>query len=208
MNDNRAAAQELPGQVLAAARKGQERVTKSVKNMTTNFSSLPTPAQLREKAPDFMAKLPSRLPARLQPKANGLANRLPNRLPSPEQLLTSAQEFAGHARSVQRLVAEQVRSVATPLAHQAAARLAQVGTKATAAKAGAESGTTTKVSGVTVTNRSSEPSTPTKSTKTGATSKPASTSKPGSTAKPASTAKPTGAKPGSTTKPKTNPADK
>src|SRR5262249_44740912 len=82
---------------------------------------LPTPAQLREKAPALAAKLPGR-----------------------DQLMSGAQELVGHARSVQRLVVEQVRTVAVPLAHQAAARLAKVGAQP------AQSQTATRVSGVQV----------------------------------------------------------
>jgi hypothetical protein len=220
MNDYRAAGQELQGQVLAAARKGQERVTKSVKNMTTaaqqirpqlanlsrppfNISALPSPAQLREKAPEFVAKLPAKLPP-------GLQTRLQTRMPNPEQLRTSAQEFADHARSVQRLVADQVRSVATPLAHQAAARLAQVGGPTTATKAGSEAGTTTKVRQVTVSKASKPADTPAKpaakpSTTSAASAKPSTASaKPSTTsAKPSTTsAKPstTSAKPSTTAK--------
>ena len=230
MNDYRAAGQELPGQVLAAARKGQERVTRSVRNVTTaaqqlrpqlanlprpafSVSALPSPSQLREKAPDFVANLP----ARLQPM---LPNRVQTRLPSPEQLRTSAQEFAGHARSVQRLVADQVRSVATPLAQQAAARLAQVGAPAQAARK-AESqgkpGTTTKVSQVTVTGASKPASRPADKPADKPASKPADkpASKPSATSKTTrsgSTAKTSQARtsqprPG-TAKPKTGPADK
>jgi hypothetical protein len=210
MNENRAGSQELPGQVIAAARKGQERVTKSVKHMTAAAQqfrpqlanlSVPTPAQLREKAPEFVANLPAKLPPRLQ---QHLPNRLPNRLPSPEQLRASAQEFAGHARSVQRLVADQVRNVATPLAHQAAARLAQVGT-ANGVKAEPETGTTTKVRQVTVT-KSSQPA-----------DKPGTSDKPGTakTTKADETPKPktrpagaTSAAKSSSSKPKSTPADK
>jgi hypothetical protein len=155
MNDYRAAGQELQDQVLAAARKGQQRVAATVKNVTAaaqqirpqlanlpkptlnlsalNLSALPGQAQIREKAPALVAKLPNRLPPVLQTK-----------LPTPDQLKAGASELAGHARSVQRLVVGQVRNVTTPLAHQAAARLAQVGVPAEKAE------TTTKVSEVTV----------------------------------------------------------
>ena len=121
MNDTRAVGQELQDQVLAAARKGQQRVASTVKNVTAtaqlirpqlpslprptlNTSALPTPAQIRERAPQLVAMLPS-----------------------TEQLRAGAHEFAGQLLSVQRKVVEQVRSVTTPLAHQAAAVLAQVG---------------------------------------------------------------------------------
>jgi hypothetical protein len=151
MNDYRAAAQDLQGQVLAAARKGQQRVAATVKNVTAaaqqirpqlanlpkptlNIAALPGQAQFREKAPALVAKLPTRLPANLQTK-----------LPTADQIKAGAAELAGHARSVQRMVVGQVRSVATPIAHQAAARLAQVGAP------DANSETTTRVSQVTVT---------------------------------------------------------
>src|SRR5262249_23945644 len=85
MIDTRAMAQELQEQVLAAARKGQKRVTNTVKNVTATaqmirpqlprmpaISTIKLPSaeqlaelrdrqlsQLREKAPGLMAKLPS-----------------------------------------------------------------------------------------------------------------------------------------------------
>ena len=219
MNDYRAAGQELPGQVLAAARKGQERVSRSVKTAaqqirpqlanlsrpTFSVSALPSPAQLREKAPEFVAKLPGRLPARLQPM---LPNRLPNRVPSPEQLRTSAQEFAGHARSVQRLVADQVRSVATPLAHQAAARLSQVGGSApgtSSAKTASKTGTTTRVSQVTVSKASGPTDKPAdKPSTTGKSSRSGSTAATGEPAKPKTGPAKTG--PAKTDPAKTGPA--
>jgi hypothetical protein len=156
MNDYRAAGQELQGQVMAAARKGQQRVTSTVKNVTSaaqqirpqlaglpkpslSLTSLPGQAQLREKAPELASKLQSRLPDTLQ-----------SRLPSPDQVKAGAQQLAGHARSVQRTVVGQFRSAAMPLAHQAATRLAQVGVPTGAGKAAADGKTTTKVTGVTV----------------------------------------------------------
>lgn len=139
MIDTRAVGQELQGQVLDAARKGRERVTSTVKTVTATaqhirpqlaslprpsltMPALPTPGQLREKAPAVAAKLPK-----------------------PRQLVAGAQELAGHARSVQRLVIEQVRTVAAPLAQQAATRLAKVGAPP------AKPRTATRVSGVEVT---------------------------------------------------------
>ena len=220
MNDNRAAAQELQGQVLAAARRGQERVARSVRTAaqqirpqlaslprpTISISALPTPAQLREKAPEFVSKLPAKLPARIQTR---LPNRLQNRLPSPEQLRTSAQEFAGHARSVQRLVTDQVMSVATPLAHQAAARLSQVGAQTASDQAATEAGTTTKVSRVTVTKNAKPSEAAAESKPSAKPSAKATTTAKG--AKTGSTAASESAKPGtrsSSSKPKTDPADK
>src|SRR5579862_5405658 len=109
MNDYRAAGQELQGQVLAAARKGQQRVASTVKNVTAaaqhirpqlanlpkppvSLSALPGQAQLREMGPALVAKLPSRL----QPK-----------LPTPDQLKAGAQGLADQARTVQRRVVDQ-----------------------------------------------------------------------------------------------------
>ncbi len=152
MNDYRAAGQELQGQVLAAARKGQQRMASTVKNVTAaaqhirpqlanlpkptlNLSALPGQAQLREKAPALVAKLPG---------------RLQTKLPSPDQLRAGAQELAGHARTVQRRVVDQVRTVATPLAHQAASRLSQLGTPDAKPAPSVNTKTTTRVSEVTV----------------------------------------------------------
>ncbi len=58
--------------------------------------------QLREKAPDFMA-----------------------RFPSSDQLMVGAHDVAGQVRSARRQVVDQVRTVATPLAQQAAAAFSQ-----------------------------------------------------------------------------------
>ena len=156
MNDYRAAGQELQGQVLAAARKGQQRVASTVKNVTAaaqhirpqlaslpkptlNISALPGQAQLREKAPALVAKLPG---------------RLQTKLPTADQLKAGAQGLADQARTVQRRVVDQVRTAATPLAHQAAARLTQFAGPTTkpAGKPAPEvkSETTTRVSEVTV----------------------------------------------------------
>lgn len=152
MNEHRAAGQELQGQVLAAARKGQQRVASTVKNVTAaaqhirpqlaslpkptlNFSALPGQAQLRERAPALVAKLPSRL----QPK-----------LPSPDQLKAGAEGLVEQARTIQRRVVHQVRTAATPLAHQAAARLNQFAEPTTKPAPEAKAETTTRVSEVTV----------------------------------------------------------
>ena len=147
MNDTRTVGQEIQDQVLAAARKGQQRVQSTMKTMTAtaamirpqlptlprpklsglprptlNVPGLPTPAQIRERTPALTAMLPS-----------------------PEQLRASAQEFAGQILAARRKVFDQVRSVTTPLAHQAAAALAQVGAptaKAAEEKASAPADTT------------------------------------------------------------------
>lgn len=152
MNDYRAAGQELQGQVLAAARKGQQRVASTVKNVTAaaqqirpqlaslprptlNLSALPGQAQLREKAPALVAKLPS---------------RLQTKLPTPDQLKAGAEGLVGHARTVQRRVVDQVRTAASPLAQQAAARLSEFGAPAARPAPGVKTQTTTRVSEVTV----------------------------------------------------------
>jgi hypothetical protein len=152
MNDYRAAGQELQDQVLAAARKGQQRVASTVKNVTAaaqhirpqlaslpkptlNMSALPGQAQLREKAPALVAKLPG---------------RLQTKLPTADQLKAGAEGLVGHARTVQRRVVDQVRTAATPLAHQAAARLSQFGAPATKPAPAVKAETTTRVSEVTV----------------------------------------------------------
>jgi hypothetical protein len=155
MIDTRTVGQELQDQVLDAARKGRERVTSTLKTVTETaqhirpqfahlpmpsltMPTLPTPAQLREKVPGLAAKLPT--PAQLREKAPGLAAKLP----TPAQLVSGAQELVGHARSVRRIVIEQVRTVAAPLAQQAATRLARVGAPP------AQPQTTTRVSRVEV----------------------------------------------------------
>lgn len=207
MNDYRAAGQELHSQVLAAARKGQERVNSTVKTVRAaadqirpQLANLPKPnlpsrAQLRERAPQ-LAKLPTQLQTQLQ-----------TRLPKPEQLRAGAEELAGHARSVRRVVIGQVASVAAPLAQQAATRLAQI------SEPPAKEGTA----------KTSKSSTPTRS---GSTSRRSTASKPRATAKPTpaassgtttkvskvtvtSDSKPEGtAKSAGSSKPKTKPADK
>jgi hypothetical protein len=152
MNDYRAAGQEFQDQVLAAARKGQQRVATTIKNVTAaaqqirpqlsslpkptlNLSALPGQAQLREKAPALVAKLPG---------------SLQTKLPTADQLKSGAQGLAGHARTVQRRVVDQVRTAASPLANQAATRLSQFAAPATKPAPAVKTETTTKVSEVTV----------------------------------------------------------
>ena len=196
MNDYRATGQELQGQVLAVARKGQQRVATTVKNVTAaaqqirpqlanlprptlNISALPVPSQLREKAPELVAKLQSRLPA-----------KLPTKLPTADEIKSGANEIAGHARSVQRMVVDQVRSVTTPLAHQAAARLAQVGIAANGE-------VTTRVSQVTVASEKTAEKaretakTAPKAARTSAPAKPRTRSTTTTTRKPKAKAAPT-----------------
>jgi hypothetical protein len=195
MNDYRAAGQELHSQVLAAARKGQERVNTTVKTVRAAAD------QIRPQ----LANLPKpSLPSRAQ-----LQTQLQTRLPKPEQLRASAEELAGHARSVRRVVIGQVASVAAPLAQQAATRLAQISeppAKVSTAKTSTSKSSTPAKSG-TGSKRStaSKPRTTAKST-------PAASS--GTTTKVSkvtvtSDSKPEGtAKNASSSKPKTKPADK
>jgi len=129
MIDTRAAGQELQDQLLAAARKGHRRVTNTVKNVTATaqmiqpqLPSMPTIklpyaeqlTQLREKQLTQLALL--------REKAPGLIARLP----SGDDLMAGAHDVAGQVRSVRRQVVSQLRTVATPLAHQAAAAFGQV----------------------------------------------------------------------------------
>src|SRR5215472_12782900 len=153
MIDRRALGQEIQEQVLDAARKGQKRVTRTVRNVTAtaqlirpqlpnwpalSVSGLPTPAQLREKATELMARIPT--PGQLRerapefmaklPTAGQLRERAPElmaKLPSPEQVRASAEELAGQFRSVQREFVGRVRTATTPLARQASAVLTQAG---------------------------------------------------------------------------------
>lgn len=128
MIDTRAVGQELQDQVLTAARKGHRRVTGTVRTVTA------TAQQIRPQLPSLprpTLNIPS------LPKATGireLAPALAAKLPSTDQLKAGAHELADQFMAVQRKVVGQVRSAATPLAHQAAAVLAQVGTPAAAAK--------------------------------------------------------------------------
>ncbi|HWF83148.1 MAG TPA: hypothetical protein VN695_21440 [Streptosporangiaceae bacterium] len=152
MNDYRAAGQELQDQVLAAARKGQRRVATTIKNVTAaaqqigpqlasmpkptlNLSALPGHAQLRDRAPALVGKLPG---------------QLQTKLPTADQLKASAENLVGHAVIVQRRVVDQVRTAATPLAQQAAARLSQFSAPAAKPAPDTKAGTTTRVSEVTV----------------------------------------------------------
>ena len=152
MNDTRTVGQEIQDQVLAAARKGQQRVANTVKNVTAtaqlirpqlpslprptlNTSGLPTPAQIREKAPQLVAMLPST--EQLRVGAHEFAEQLltvqrkvveqVRSVTTPLAQQAEAHDIAGQLLTVQRKVVEQVRSVTTPLAHQAAAVLGQVG---------------------------------------------------------------------------------
>ena len=172
MIDTRTVGQELQDQVLGVARKGRERVASTVKTVTATaqhirpqLQNLPrpnltrptlvTPAQLREKAPALIAMLPK-----------------------PRQLKAGAQEFAGQAQHAARIVLGQVRNVTTPLAHQAAARLAKVGTQPTRQE------TTTRVSEVKVTSAPSASSQDGSKAKTGRATGGTQKTKPQAKAKP------------------------
>ncbi len=122
MIDTRAAGQEFQDQVLAAARKGRQRVTTTVKTVTatahqirpqlpklpTVHIGLPTPAQLREKAPAFVAKLPH--PEQLREKAPAFIAKLPH----PEQLRERAPAFMAKLSHPDQL-ADQFRERAAKL---------------------------------------------------------------------------------------------
>jgi hypothetical protein len=183
MNDYRAARQELQDQVAAVARKGQQRVTSTVKTVTAtaqhirpqlaslpkptlNISALPGQAQLREMGPALYAKLP---------------NSVQTKLPTPDQMKASAQGLADQARAVQRRVLEQVRTAATPIAHQAAERLSQFGAPATKPAPSIKSETTTRVSEVTVTKGDKPKPTTTRTRPSASRGSAASQRKPGST---------------------------
>src|SRR5262252_8207929 len=155
MNDTRTVGQELQEQVLAAARKGRRRVTTTVRNAraTAQMIRPQLPAmppitiklpsadqlvqlteaqfnQLREKAPTLIARLPSRdrlaeLTERQLGQLREMAPGLLARLPDADQLRSGAAELAVQAQVVQRQVADRLRTVASPLARQAAAAFAQ-----------------------------------------------------------------------------------
>ncbi|MGI9009374.1 MAG: hypothetical protein ACR2FU_24825 [Streptosporangiaceae bacterium] len=87
-------------------------------------------SQLRKTAPGLIARIPNadylaRLTEKQIDQLRKTAPGLIARLPSPEHLRTGASELAGQVRSVQRQVTDQVRTVTTPLAEQAAAAFAQ-----------------------------------------------------------------------------------
>ena len=154
MSDTRSVGQELQDHVLAAARKGQQRVTSAVKNVTAtaqlirpqlpgfptvDLGALPTAHELREKAPELIAKLPTpeqlrekapaitvKLPSvhELREKAPGLIAKLPTpdqlremapgllaKLPTAEQLRAGAEEFTADVIAFQRQVLGHLRGV-------------------------------------------------------------------------------------------------
>src|SRR5216684_4400769 len=146
MIDTRAKGQELQEQVLAAARKGQKRVTNTVKNVTATaqmirpqLPSMPAINIVKLPSAEQFAQLRDRQLSQLRERAPGLIARLP----SADDVRAGAHEFAGQMRSVQRQVAGaqrqfagqvagaqrqfagQLRTAATPFAHQTAAALAQ-----------------------------------------------------------------------------------
>jgi hypothetical protein len=217
MNDYRAAGQELQSQVMAAARKGQERMNSTVKTVRAAAD------QIRPQ----LANLPiPSFPKASFPKANLPKANLPrptlsiSSLPSPAQLRERAEELAGHARSVRRVVIGQVAGVAAPLAQQAATRLAQIGeptAKASTGEVSTAKASTGTSSNASKTSPAAKPATGTKRTtasKPAATTKSAPAASTGTTTKVSkvtvsSDSKPEGAaKSTSSTKPKAKPADK
>ncbi len=96
MNDYRAAGQELQSQVLAAARKGQERVNSTVKTMPAaadqirpQLANLPKPPLLLAAQPPA-ARARAELVTKLLPAAE-----LQSRLPNPEQLRPLRRSWPG-----------------------------------------------------------------------------------------------------------------
>ncbi len=107
-------------------------------------------SQLRERAPGLIARLPSpedlaklteKQLSQLREKAPGLFGRLPD----ADLLKAGATDLAGQVRSVQRQFVGQVRTVASPLAHHAAAAFAQATGQAT--ESGREAAPTAAVTG-------------------------------------------------------------
>ena len=100
-------------------------------------------SQLREKAPAIIARLrnPERLAqlterqlsqlSQLREKAPGLIARLPD----ADDIRASAADFAEQVQTVQHQVTDRVRTVASPLAHQAATALAQATAQVTGSAA-------------------------------------------------------------------------
>lgn len=129
MTDTRAKGQELQDQVLAAARKGQQRVASTVKNVTATaqiirpqLPSMPRITNIKLPSAEHLAQIAEKQFSQLRDKAPGLIAKLPN----ADYLKAGAQEFAVQVRSVQHQVAgaqrqfvSQVRSAASPLAQQA-----------------------------------------------------------------------------------------
>jgi len=86
-------------------------------------------ARLRN--PERLAQLTERQLSQLREKAPGLIARLPD----ADDIRASAADFAEQVQSVQRQVADRVRTVASPLAHQAATALAQATAQVTGSAA-------------------------------------------------------------------------
>src|SRR5262245_19280129 len=85
MIDTRAKAQELQEQVLAAARKGQRRVTNTVKNVTATaqmirpqLPSMPAIKTIKLPNAEQLTELRDRQLSQLREKAPGLIAKLPN----------------------------------------------------------------------------------------------------------------------------------
>src|SRR5215470_4110519 len=137
MIDTRALGQELQEQVLAAARKGRRRVTTTVRNVTATAQmirpQLPAipPITIKLPSADQLAQLTEAQFSQLREKAPGLIARLPD----ADDIRASAADFAEQVQTVQRQVTDRVRTVASPLAHQAATALAQATAQVTGSAA-------------------------------------------------------------------------
>ena len=100
MIDTRARGQELQDQILAAARKGQQRVTSTVKNVTATAQmirpQLPMPAINVVKLPsaDQLAQLRDKQLSQLRERAPGLIAKFP----TTEQLTETGRLLEGLAR--------------------------------------------------------------------------------------------------------------
>ncbi len=162
MIDTRAVGQELQDQVLAAARKGHRRVTNTVKNVTATaqmirpqLPSMPTIRISKLPSPDQLAQLAEKQFSQLREKAPGLFGKLPN----ADHLKTGATDLAGQVRSAQRQFVGQVRTVASPLAHQAAAAFAQATGQAPESTAKAEQTAAVTGSGAASASKATTPAT-------------------------------------------------
>jgi hypothetical protein len=234
MIDTRAVGQELQEQVLAAARKGRRRVTTTARNVTATAQmirpQLPAMPTIKFKLPsaDQLAKLSEAQFSQLRERVPALIGRLRNserltqlterqlgqlrekapgllaKLPDADQIKASATDLAEQMQSVQRQVADRVRTVASPLAQQAAAAFAQAAAQV--------SGSVAKLPTAAVTSNGT-PRTGTSKTSTASgtavaadaakADQPARTSRPAAKAKPVHTAEPS-----TSTRKKSKPATK
>jgi len=139
MRDTRAVRQEVQEQIVAAARKGQQRVASTVKTVTA------TAQMIRPQLPSMprpdLSNLPKpNLSSLPRPALNGAAHRVATqlrertpvivaKLPNPDLIRSGAAEFAGLLRSDLRQAADRVREAAEPLAKQASEVLAQAASR-------------------------------------------------------------------------------